>query len=269
MDASDSYGVAELTCESCSCILVVDATDLAVDEVGSVDRNMGPETYYHGGVELICPECGSDIEVDYDASEYPVGALNDSTLIVTGAKLSKGFAEPTVLIDQTLYDLDKQTGLCLPEERQIVTNLTLSVSDLIAAVAKNPQVLYEINPRQFEEIIAEVFDRHDFEVQLTQRTRDRGRDIIAISSALGIRTKFIIECKRYAKNRPVSVSLVRELYGTQVQEGANLSILATTSRFTTPAKEFASERNTTQWGMELKDYDDIVAWVRQTHDRIR
>lgn len=267
MDVLDLYGVAELTCESCACILAVDAADVIVDEVGTADRKMGPETFYHGSVELICTECGNDIEVDYDASEYPVGALNDSELIITGAKLSKGFAEPTVLIDQTLYDLDKQTDLYLPEEKQIVTNLTLSVSELIGAIAKNPELLYKIKPRQFEEIIAEIFDRHDFEVQLTPQTWDHGRDIIAIRSTLGIRTKFIIECKRYAKNNPVPVALVRQLYGTQAQEGANQSILATTSRFTVAAKEFARERNTTQWGMELRDFDDVLAWVRQAHDR--
>jgi restriction system protein len=60
----------------------------------------------------------------------------------------------------------------------------------------------------------------------------------------------------------VGVSLVRNLYGVQMQEGANKSVLATTSRFTAGAKEFAQTANTTNWQMSLKEFDDVVKWAR-------
>ena len=84
-------------------------------------------------------------------------------------------------------------------------------------------------------------------------------------SYLDIKSKYIIECKRYAKENPVGVDLVRNLYGVQHQEGANKSVLATTSRFTKDARTFADGVNTTQWGMDLKEYDDIVRWVRDAN----
>lgn len=269
MDILGLTGVAELTCDVCSHTLMIDASDLAVEDFGSEERNMGPETYYHGSVELICTGCGGAIEVDYDASEYPIGALNDHELLITGANLSTGFAEPKILLDKELYSLDEQTDIYLPDEKPILTNLSLGVSDLMAAISAWPELLYRISPRQFEEIIAEVFDKHDFDVELTPRTRDGGRDIVAIHSTLGVKTKYIIECKRYAKTNPISIGLVRQLYGVQTHKGANKSILATTSRFTSPAKEFASAINTTQWAMDLKAYEDIVEWVRQTHSQAK
>lgn len=97
---------------------------------------------------------------------------------------------------------------------------------------------------------------------MTKQTRDGGRDIIAIRSDLGIQSKYIIECKRYALNNPVSVELVRALYGVQMQEGANQAVLATTSRFTPDARSFATAKNTTEWSMDLKDFEDIRQWVR-------
>ncbi len=269
MEVLGLTGVAELTCAVCSRTLMIDGSDLVVNEVGSEERNMGPETHYHGSIELICTGCGSDIEIDYDASEYPIGALNDHELIITGADLSKGFAEPKLFLDKELYSLDDQSGIYLPDEKQILTSLTLGVSNLMAAISAWPELLYRISPRQFEEIIAEVFEKHDFDVELTPQTRDGGRDIVAIHSTLGVKAKYIIECKRYAKANPISVGLVRQLYGVQTQEGANKSILATTSRFTSPAKEFASKVNTTQWEMDLKDYGDIVEWVRKTNSQAK
>ncbi|MEQ1654678.1 MAG: restriction endonuclease, partial [Nitrospira sp.] len=93
---------------------------------------------------------------------------------------------------------------------------------------------------------------------------DGGKDIVAIRSDLGIRSKYIIECKRYAPNKPVGVALVRGLYGAQTQMGANKAVLATTSRFTTEARSFAETLNTTKWAMDLKDFRDICEWVRDS-----
>lgn len=267
MDILGLTGVAELTCNQCANTLLIDASDLAIEEVGADERNMGPEVFFHGAVELVCTKCGYDIEIECEASEYPVGVLNDSELNVSGAKLSKGFPEPEIVFDEKLYLLGDQAGVYLPSDKRIFTGLTLGVSDLMATISAWPELLYQIDPRKFEEIIAEVFDKHDFQVELTPRTRDGGRDIVAIRSTLGVKSKYIIECKRYAKTNPVSVGLVRSLYGVQTQEGANKSILATTSHFTSGAKNFASSANSTQWGMDLKDYDDIVEWIRQTHKK--
>lgn len=257
-------GIAELQCEHCENAFHIDASDVDIDQVGADERQMGPEILYEGAVELNCPKCGGYIQVKYEASEYPIGIPNYNDMHAEGARIIQGFKDIDVSLQDEIYSFEEESNLYLPEEKKIITDLHSCVSQLILEISKTPSLLYQINPRQFEELIAHIFSQWGFNVELTKRTRDGGRDIIAIKSEHGIKSKSIIECKRYAANRPVSVGLVRALYGVHVQEGANKSVLATTSRFTQAAHSFAKTMNTTEWAMDLKDFNDIYQWIKST-----
>jgi len=126
-------------------------------------------------------------------------------------------------------------------------------------VRRNPQSLFTIAPRDFERLVAEIFRSKGFETELTRATRDGGRDIIAVHEVLGIRSRYLIECKRYAPHRKVTVELVQRLYGVKMAEAANKAILATTSGFTRDAAAFAAHH---VWDLELKAYDDLMEWVK-------
>jgi restriction system protein len=254
-------GIAEIECEKCRKSFHIDASDLDVDQVGAEERQMGAELFYAGEVALECPTCRNAIEVSYEASEYPVGMPNYYETHAHGARIIQGFADIEVHFEDEIYSFEEESSIYLPSEKKIITNLCSGVSELIHEVNKKPAILYDIDPRKFEELIAHIFSLQGFSVQLTKQTRDGGRDIIAIRCDLGIKSKYIIECKRYAPNKPVSVELVRALYGTQMQEGANKSVLATTSRFTQDARSFATEKNNTEWFMDLKDFEDIRHWI--------
>jgi len=141
-----------------------------------------------------------------------------------------------------------------------IPTLVLAVhDDLIKSIAQNPDLLFQIHPRKFEEIIADIFSKRGYEVELTKATRDGGRDVVAVHELMGVRTKFLIECKRYAREHKVSIGFVQRLLGVKVAEAANKAILATTSTFTRDARHFA---NTHVWDLDLKDYDDIVRWIK-------
>ena len=128
---------------------------------------------------------------------------------------------------------------------------------LIARLQRYPEDLRIIDRRMFEELVAELFAGFGYEVELTKRTRDGGKDIIAIKRR-EVDIKFLIECKRPDPGNPVSVSTVRELYGVKNDEDASKAILATTTYFSPDAKLF-SERH--HWELELKDYDAINCWI--------
>lgn len=260
-------GTAEILCAQCNNAFSIDAADIDVDEAGIEEREMGAEVFYYGAIELRCPKCSNEIQVEYEASEYPVGVPNYYETTPSGATLIRGFQDIELLFEEEIYSFEEQSRFYLPEQKKILTSLSLGVADMIVELAKNPKGLYQISPRTFEEIIAYIFSKNGFSVELTKQSRDGGRDIIAIRSDLGIPSKYIIECKRYSYDNPVGVGLVRNLYGVQMQEGANKSVLATTSRFTSNAKEFASAKNTTQWGMDLKDFDDICNWLNDSSAR--
>ena len=253
--------MAEIACKKCGHSFHIDAADMDLEQVGVDERQMGAEIFYSGEVELNCPKCRNLIEVSYEASEYPVGVPNYNETNATGADIIRGFSDIDVHFDDEFYSFDEEALLYLPEEKKIITSLCSGVSELLHEVNKKPSILYEIDPRTFEELIAHVFSLHGFMVELTKQTRDGGRDVIAIRSDLGIRSKYLIECKRYSLANPIGVELVRALYGVQMQEGANKAVLATTSRFTPDAQSFAKARNTTELAMDLKDINDIRQWV--------
>lgn len=127
-------------------------------------------------------------------------------------------------------------------------------------LARNPEKLFSLDPRHFEELIASIYADLDYDVKLTKRTSDGGRDIIALSQKNYLSLKLIIECKRYAKHRKVTVSQVRALFGVMQDENVTKALLVTTSGFTKQAREFA-HRNI--WKLDLADHDDIVGMIRR------
>lgn len=132
---------------------------------------------------------------------------------------------------------------------------------LIGLIKKDPTLVFGITPREFEELIAEIFARRGFAVELTKATRDGGRDVIAINRVMDVPFKCIIECKRYVPTQKVALGFVQRLYGVKMAEAANKAILATTSDFTQPARKFAEQH---VWDLDLKAYSDIMSWIRDT-----
>lgn len=131
--------------------------------------------------------------------------------------------------------------------------------EMIKRLAKYPADLKHFDRRLFEELIAEIWDGFGYSIDLTSRTRDGGKDIIAIGGQVTT-DKFLIECKRPDPENPVRISPVRELYAVKVDEGATKAILATTTRFTQDAQKFIDRH---KWEMEGRDYDGILAWIDQ------
>ncbi len=72
----------------------------------------------------------------------------------------------------------------------------------------------------------------------------------------------LVECKRYAKKRPVSIEYVRGLYGTITSEGASNGLIVTTSSFSKPAREFARNHH---YRIALKEYADLVEWIQRVN----
>ena len=134
-------------------------------------------------------------------------------------------------------------------------------SPLIADLATSPDLLYSLNPRRFEELVAELLSRRGMKTTLTPATRDGGRDILAVSETDMGRHLYLVECKRYAKHRPVDVSIVRELYGVLTAERATAGLIVTTSYFTRDALTF---RAGVQHQLGFKEYQDLVSWLKGT-----
>lgn len=145
------------------------------------------------------------------------------------------------------------------ESDSIIKVASLFDRALIARLQHYPDDLRVINRRRFEHLIAELFSGFGYEIELTQRTRDGGKDIIAIKHA-EVDLRFLIECKRPDPGNVVGVSTVRELYGVKNDDEASKAILVTTTHFSPDAKLFSEKH---RWELELKDFEAIQIWIRK------
>lgn len=129
---------------------------------------------------------------------------------------------------------------------------------VIEYLAREPEKLRHLSPRDFEELVAELLVREGMEVELTRPSNDGGRDIIArADTPIGFHLYFV-ECKRYGPQNPVGVALVRALYGVVEMHRATSGLLVTTSHFTRGAIAF---QRAVEHRLALRDYDGLRYWL--------
>jgi restriction endonuclease Mrr len=166
-----------------------------------------------------------------------------------------------VLIFSVFGEEEEDRADFRPERALIeVPKLVVEVRrDLAARIAMDPEMLRSISPREFEELMAEVFSALGYVVELTAPSRDGGKDIIAVRADHGIVSKLLVECKRYVPPNMVDVGLVRQLYAVKQFEHASKALLVTTSYFTRGARELEQQY---LYELELKDFDAVTEWVK-------
>lgn len=112
-------------------------------------------------------------------------------------------------------------------------------SDLMAELSSATNLM-ELNPFEFEELVANLFGRMGLESKLTRSSRDGGVDCVAFDPRPVLGGKVVIQAKRY--RHTVGVSAVRDLYGTMMNEGASKGLLVTTSGYGPDAFQFAKDK---------------------------
>jgi restriction endonuclease Mrr len=161
--------------------------------------------------------------------------------------------------DGEIYTIDELNQAGESELIKIVRPKVIDASEqLIYRIRKTPTDLYRISPREFEILIAGILDDMGWEVELTQQSRDGGKDILAyMKTELGL-FLCLVEAKKYRPDRPVGIEIVRQLYGTFCDEQANSAMLVTTSRFTRDAHEFQEKH---KYQLQLREYAHVVDWL--------
>jgi restriction system protein len=105
--------------------------------------------------------------------------------------------------------------------------------------AEVPQDIFmNLQPKEFELIVAELYQEMGYETKLTKSSYDGGVDIIAEKKKTGKKEILFIQCKRYSNN--VGIRPVRELLGVISDSKATKAAMITCSNFSREAKKFAS-----------------------------
>lgn len=116
------------------------------------------------------------------------------------------------------------------------------------------EILHRYSPIDFEREIANYYIKLGYEVEHKGGyTADGGIDIIVHKEG----KTSLVQCKRFAKNYPVGVELVRAHHGVVAQMNADNGIFVTTSSFTPDAVKFANSAS-----MDLVDGNDLNAMIK-------
>jgi hypothetical protein len=199
-----------------------------------------------------------------DGSRSPATRLPFNVRDRLWIDLSKDFQAGIDLVSRMIFKAElkqlAQFDLDKTEPHPSIVKVVSTIDHkLIQHFSRHPRELYQLKPRQFEELIAELFSGFGYDVELTMQTRDGGRDIIAIKNDI-VKVKHLIECKRYRQDRRVSIGAVRALYGVKGHYQATKAVLATTAFFTKTASMFFQDH---PWELEPKDYNGIMQWINE------
>ncbi len=204
--------------------------------------------------------------------------LYSHNLIIDTADIIKGIAENYDLIyyhpdDMPDEDVAENEGISnkiiteifKPDEKENQISakkesaiITLSpINDrVLKYLSENPEALYQLTDRNFEIVMAEIYNKLGYKVELTKAARDGGKDIIIRKTEILGDFIYYVECKKYAAKRHIGVGIIRGLVGTVNTDRVNGGILATTSYFTPDAKKFIAD-NKYNYKIQMHDYDVI------------
>lgn len=104
------------------------------------------------------------------------------------------------------------------------------------------RLLHEASPRELENIVAELFLRQGYQVEVTPQTRDGGYDLL-VSRDEPLRGKltFAVEVKKYRQGKTIGISPVRSLLGVVHALQLDGGIVVATNAFSTGAIALASD----------------------------
>jgi len=151
----------------------------------------------------------------------------------------------------------------LPKAEVKALNIQLAEinREFIKYLAMHPNAIYEIQPRRFELLVAELLTDMGYEVELTPETHDGGRDILAVMNLPLGKILTLVECKRYRPDRKVGIDIVRQfLWVLDREDRASCGVIATSSYF---SAEAAATQDEHKWRLALRDFESLREWLGQ------
>jgi len=156
-------------------------------------------------------------------------------------------------------------ALIVPGDKTKEGTLVRSVATpwfaIIELLKRNPDIVYEIGWRKWEEIVAGAYDKAGFDVILTPRSGDQGRDVIASKPGIGC-IRIFDQVKAYGPGHLVTADEVRSMLGT-ITGSANVSkgVITTTSSFAPGVTEADNIKPFIPYRLELRAKDALIPWL--------
>jgi restriction system protein len=136
-------------------------------------------------------------------------------------------------------------------------------------IMHNPEELYNIDPRNFEELIAGAYEKSgEFDrVILTPRSGDKGRDVIAEKDGFGS-LRIIDQIKRNRITHPVTADDVRALAGVvYLDHNVSKGIVTTSGVFAPNVEKDELIQKVLPYRLELRPRDTLLPWLQRLSGR--
>jgi restriction system protein len=144
----------------------------------------------------------------------------------------------------------------------LVTGVAIPWFEIMEMIRRDPQSIYQIAPRKWEEIIAGAYERAGFdEVILTPQSGDKGRDVVATKRGVGS-IRIFDQVKAYGAGHVVTADEVRAMLGVITgAQNVSKAVITTTSTFAPRVEADEYIRPYIPFRLELKDRDTLLPWL--------
>lgn len=166
------------------------------------------------------------------------------------------YNSPSILLQAVVIPGEKTP------EGQIIEAVAIPWFKIVHLMQRDPGAIYQLDWRKWEEIIAGAYKEQGFDVVLTPRSNDKGRDIIATSRGVGS-IRYFDQVKAYRPGHLVTADDVRAMIGVLAIEGnVSKGIVTTTSEFAPGVLVDENIKRLMPYRLELKSRDTLLEWLR-------
>ena len=153
-------------------------------------------------------------------------------------------------------------------EGALVEAVALPWFEIMRMIQNDPSSMYQIDPRVWEEIIAGAYSRAGFEVvELTPRSGDKGRDVVATKHGIGS-IRIFDQVKAYKPGHIVTAEEVRAMLGVITGAGnVSKGVITTTSTFAPRIEQDEYLKPYMPFRLELKSREPLIQWLDELSKR--
>ncbi len=191
----------------------------------------------------------------------------DRGILLANSKFSKA-SEEILLRDLPIqFQLMNLNGLrswLRRIERSNSTNISSIVkvvrnfcTELAKLIAVNPRSLDEIEWRDLERLLYNIFDSFGLKAELTPSAKDGGKDIIIETIVDGTKHRYLIEIKHWTSGQKVSGAYLKDFVRVVLNEFASKGLFISTYGYASNAIEALSEVERTK--IRLSEENKIVS----------
>ncbi|MBS4099134.1 MAG: restriction endonuclease [Sulfuricella sp.] len=202
--------------------------------------------------DLLHPGNEVSFDVQVGANNKPIAAnVNPKDF-----SSDKAQALPEITLKSVLEPIEKTT------EGDLVTYIADAWLEIVRILLKDPEGAYQIGPRKWEEIIAGAWSRAGFDqVELTPRSGDKGRDVIACKYGVGS-IRIVDQVKAYKPGHVVTAEEVRAMIGViSLDPNVSKGVITTTSTFAPRLLEDRHLKDHIPYRLELKSRETLFPWL--------